>query len=94
MLKDIVEVRSLGGHRLWVRFEDGVSGELDFVDHFAFDGVFDALRDPGRFAEVRVAPDWGTIAWPNGADLDPDVVYSIVSGVALPAGPDVGQSAA
>jgi CubicO group peptidase (beta-lactamase class C family) len=29
MLKDVVEVRHLGGHRLRIRFEDGVTGELD-----------------------------------------------------------------
>jgi len=95
MLKDVVEVRPLGDHRLWLRFEDGVSGELDFSEHFTFEGVFAPLRDPARFAEVRVVSDWGTIAWPTGADLDPDVLYSIVSGVPLPdAGQDSTQSAA
>ncbi len=29
MLKDVVEVRPLPGHRLCVRFEDGVAGEVD-----------------------------------------------------------------
>ena len=95
MLKDVVEARPLGDHRLWLRFEDGVSGEFDFAAHFDFDGVFAALRDPTKFAEVRVVPDWGTIAWPTGADLDPDVLYSIVSGVPLPdVGDDPTQSAA
>jgi hypothetical protein len=72
---DIVEVRALGGHRLFIRFEDGLAGELDFSEFLEFRGVFADLRDPVRFAEVRVVPDWGTIAWPNGADLDPDVLH-------------------
>jgi hypothetical protein len=84
MLKDVVEARVLGDHRLWLRFEDGIVGEVDFASHFTFDGVFAPLRDPARFAEVRVVADWGTVAWPTGADLDPDVLYSIVSGVPLP----------
>ena len=29
MLKDIVEVQPLGGHRLYFRFEDGLAGEID-----------------------------------------------------------------
>src|SRR5258706_5951993 len=37
MMKDIVEVRPLGGHRLYLRFEDGVAGELDFADRLRFD---------------------------------------------------------
>ena len=40
MLKDIVEVRPLGGYRLYLRFEDGVAGELDFAGRLRFEGVF------------------------------------------------------
>ena len=36
MLKDIVEVRPLGGHRLSLRFEDGVTGEIDVGDLVAY----------------------------------------------------------
>jgi hypothetical protein len=30
---------------------------------------------PAYFSQVRVDPELGTVVWPNGADLDPDVVY-------------------
>lgn len=76
MLKDVIDVRPLGGHRLYLRVEDGLAGELDFAEFLDFSGVFETLRDPVHFAEVRVVADWGTIAWPNGADLDPDVLYA------------------
>ena len=39
------------------------------------DGVFAPLQDPAYFARVSVDADAGTIVWPNGADLDPDVLY-------------------
>ena len=32
-------------------------------------------RDDELFAQVRVDPEIGTIVWPNGADLDPDVLH-------------------
>jgi len=86
MLKDIVEVRALDGHRLWLRFEDGVSGTVDLAGMVPFDGVFAPLADEARFREVRVLPEIGTIGWPGGADLDPDVLYSHITNepIALP----------
>jgi hypothetical protein len=47
-------------------------------------GVFAALRDRKEFAAVQVNPELGTICWPGGADLDPDVLYSLVTGMAFP----------
>jgi len=87
MLHDIVEVRPLGGHRLWLRFEDGVAGELDLSHRIRFDGVFAPLQDPAVFAQAFVHPELGTVVWPGGADLDPDVLYAAVTGteIALPA---------
>jgi hypothetical protein len=70
----------MGDHRVFIRFADGVSGEVDIADVVAFEGVFAPLRDPVRFAEVRVHPELRTLSWPNGADLDPDVLYARVSG--------------
>ena len=89
MLKDIVEVRPLGGYRLYLRFEDGVAGELDLTGRLRFEGVFALLRDPAVFAQVRIHPELGTVVWPNGADLDPDVLYTELSGtpIAVPPAP-------
>lgn len=83
MLKDIVEVRALEGYSLYIRFEDGVSGEVDLRDLVPFDGVFEPLQDPREVARVSLDPEIGTISWPNGADLDPDVLYARISGQPL-----------
>lgn len=84
MLKDIVEVQSLDGYRLKLRFEDGVQGVVDVAQLVPFTGVFAALCDRTEFIAVRVDPELGTICWPGGADLDPDVLYSIVTGRPVP----------
>ena len=84
MMKDIVEVRALDGYRLYLRFEDGVAGETDLAAWVRFDGVFESLRDPAHFAAVSINRELGTICWPSGADLDPDVLYARIAGQALP----------
>ena len=83
MLRDIVQVRVSDGYELHLRFEDGVEGRVDVAGLVAFTGVFAPLRERGYFLKVRVNPDLGTICWPNGADLDPDVLYAVVSGEPL-----------
>jgi hypothetical protein len=84
MLKDIVEARVLGAYSVHLRFEDGVEGVVDLGRIVRFEGVFAPLRDPREFARMTVNRDLGTICWPGGADLDPDVLYSQVSGQPLP----------
>lgn len=44
MLKDIVEARPAGGYKLYLRFEDGVEGEIDLSKLIEFKGIF-----AGRF---------------------------------------------
>ena len=67
-------------HRLRLTFEDGVSGEVDVARLVAFAGVFAPLADPDQFSAVQVSTDAGTVVWPNGADLDPDMLYAEVTG--------------
>ena len=83
----IVDVRWIAGFRLELAFADGLRGELDLADVIKGQaGVFAPLQDPQFFKQVYVNQELGTIAWPNDVDLDPDVLYSRLSGhpIALP----------
>jgi hypothetical protein len=84
MLKDIVSAAALSDYRLHLQFEDGVEGIVDLTALVGFRGVFEPLKDPTYFAQVRVDPELGTVAWPNGVDLDPDVLYARLTGMPLP----------
>ena len=66
-----------GGHRLWLRFNDGAEGEVDLAAHLV-GPVFVPLRDPALFAAVRLDPELRTIVWPNGADLAPEFLHSLL----------------
>ena len=83
MVPSVVFVEQTGPYRLRLRFDDGAEGELDVQAEVAFEGVFEPLNDPDFFAKVRVNEDLGTIVWPNGADLDPWVLHSRITGIPI-----------
>ena len=68
----ISDVAPLDGFRLSLTLTDGSAIERDIAP--LLDGpVFDLVRDSDEhFRSVRV--EHGTIVWPNGADLCPDVL--------------------
>lgn len=80
MLVDIVHVEAREPYKLHLRFADGVAGTIDLERLIRFDGIFAPLTSPEVLAAVRLNADLGTIVWPNGADLDPAVLYAVVRG--------------
>ncbi len=68
----IREARPLAGYRVQLTLTDGRVVERD-LEHLLVGSVFDEMRSvPARFREMRV--DGGTLVWPTGADLCPDVL--------------------
>ncbi len=62
-------------------FADGEVRDVD-IEPLLDGPIFQPLRDARAFAQVDVDEYGETIVWPNGADLDHDVLY----GIAEPAG--------
>src|SRR5262245_51804971 len=75
MLIDIIDVQPLEHYRVLLTFEGGESRIVDIGQLVDFSGVFEPLLDEAFFRRVRVEPDLGTIVWPNGADLCPEVLF-------------------
>jgi len=84
MPHNVVAVRPLACRRLWLQFDDASQGEIDLAETIEFRGVFEPLESDEFFQQVRVNPELGVIQWPNGADLDSDVLYSAISGQPVP----------
>jgi hypothetical protein len=71
---DVLRLKALDGHRLWVRFSDGSEGVRDFSDILARGGpMVEPLKAPDYFARAFV--EMGAPTWPNGFDLDPINLY-------------------
>ena len=73
----LTEARLVSEFTVWLRFSDGVEGEVDLSGEL--DGpVFESLRDPEAFGSFLVHPDLHTLVWPNGADFAPEFLYQRV----------------
>jgi hypothetical protein len=74
----ILTARPLAGHRLKVRFNDGLEG-IFHVEPERRGGVFLKLLDAGVFDAVTVDPDFGCVQWPGGVDLCPDTMHQAMT---------------
>ena len=70
----VVSVRYVGAYTLRVEFDDGMERTID-LEPMLEGELFGPLRDPALFAAVAVDPEVHTVAWPNGADLDPAILH-------------------
>jgi Protein of unknown function (DUF2442) len=71
MLPRIVEARYIAGFKVWVRFSDGVEGDVD-LSHELTGPIFEPLRNVEEFRRLSLHPELHTLVWPNGADLAPE----------------------
>jgi len=56
-------------------FTDGSERVVD-LDPYLRGPIFERVRaDSAFFRSMAVDPDFGTLVWPNGADICPDVLY-------------------
>ena len=77
----LVEARYVRDYVIWLRFSDGLAGEVDLRDEL--DGpVFEPLRDIAFFQCVRLHPELHTIVWPNGADFAPEFLRAHTRAIA------------
>lgn len=83
-LPRVTSVNPLDGYRLRLTFTDGLVREVD-LSHDLWGPMAEPLKDPAYFRQVRVDPELGTVVWPNGFDLDPDVLHGDHEPVARPA---------
>ena len=74
-LMSVRSVELLEGFQVCLGFDDGTEKVVD-LEIYLHGPIFEPMRNDLRvFQSVRVDKDAGTIVWPNGADIDPNVLY-------------------
>jgi hypothetical protein len=73
-LVDVAAIRILDGFEAEFTFSDGLVRRID-LDPYIRGPIFQPLRDdPVLFRSAFVDPEGGAISWPNGADIDTQVL--------------------
>jgi len=92
-LPRVTEFAHLGGFRLHVCFSDGSEGDVDLKRHFeAAAGLLAELSNEQAFAKVSLDREFGVLAWPNGVEFDPLLLWSEATGKPLPGQRTVSQN--
>jgi hypothetical protein len=81
----LVAAKPRDGYIVSVAFEDGTAADVDLGYLVEYGGVFEPLKDPAYFAQLRVDAEAGTIVWPNDADIAPETLYEHARRVAATA---------
>lgn len=74
MFPRVIEARHVRGYVVFVRFQDGVQGEV-YLESQLYGEIFAPLKAPEYFLQFRVDTDLDTLVWPNGADFAPEFLY-------------------
>ena len=69
----ICDVKYLGERNLLISFEDGLQRELTF--HANWQGIAEQLNSNDFLALVEINPVTKTLSWPDGIDLDAEILH-------------------
>lgn len=75
---NLIDVKAKQNYRLWLKFDDGVEGEVDLsanVDQ----GVFSLWNDDKNFENVRIGNS-GELSWNEQVDIDSEAMYLRITG--------------
>lgn len=66
-------VEPLRGFTVRIHFDNNTEREMDLAPYLR-GPIFEPIRnDPAKFRSIKIVG--GILAWDNGADIDPDVLY-------------------
>ena len=70
----LVDAKYMRSFTIWVRFDDGIEGEIDLKPEL-YGLVFEPLWDPAQFRKFSVHPEFHTLVWGSGADIAPESLH-------------------
>ena len=78
MILRVTSAQVCGPCQLELAFNNGVAGRVDVTSRLQ-GPIFEPLRAPEYFAQVKLDTECGTIVWPNGADFAPETLLELAA---------------
>lgn len=69
MFLHVIEAKYINGYKIWAKFNDGTSGEIDLSSDLD-EGIFKQLKEIKYFMNFSL--EGHTLSWENGADFAPE----------------------
>lgn len=69
MFLHIIEAKYIKDYRVWLRFNDGTTGEVDLASELE-GTIFEPLKNVEYFKSFKLRGH--TLSWDNGADFAPE----------------------
>lgn len=74
VMHTITECRAERNYTLWIRFDDGLEGNVNLGD-LVLTETYQAISDEETFSRVAIDPISNAVTWAGGIKLDPEVLY-------------------
>ncbi len=71
-MSKLTAIEFLDGYVIRATLDHERTKDLDFEPHL-WGPMFEPLKDPSVFRSGKVDTELGTVVWPNGADVAPEV---------------------
>jgi Protein of unknown function (DUF2442) len=71
---ELIEAKYIKDFIVWVKFDDGVQGEIDFKPEL-YGSVFEPLLNSHEFRKFSIHPEFRTLVWESGADVAPEFLH-------------------
>ena len=72
----VIKAGVTGTYAVDLTFSNGDKKRVN-LEPWLYGEIFEPLRDPAFFAQMRLEPGDITISWPNGADFAPEFLYEL-----------------
>ena len=80
MYFDLEEVKHIKDYVIWLRFADGVSGQINLEPEL-YGEMFEPLKDLEAFKSFSIHSELKVLIWKNGADFSPKFLYENIKKV-------------